>query len=99
MIKLTRLNGHPMVLNADWIKCIEATPDTMITLINNEHLMVQEPVDEVIARTIAYRRQAGFAQLPISSDKQNPLRLPSGRLWEDVDPPAGPLEVEEETLP
>ena len=42
MIELTRLNGNPMVLNSDLIKTAEASPDTMLTLINGEKLIVRE---------------------------------------------------------
>jgi flagellar protein FlbD len=55
MIELTRLNGAPMVLNSDLIKTAEASPDTMLTLINGEKLIVREPCAEVTERVIAYR--------------------------------------------
>ena len=55
MIELTRLNGTPMVLNSDLIKTAEASPDTMLTLINGEKLIVREPCAEVTERVIAYR--------------------------------------------
>ncbi|HEY6491497.1 MAG: flagellar FlbD family protein [Terracidiphilus sp.] len=55
MIKLTRLNGNPMVLNSDLIKTIEASPDSMLTLINGEKLIVREPLDEVEQRVLEYR--------------------------------------------
>jgi flagellar protein FlbD len=57
MISLTRLNKQPLVVNAELIKIIESTPDTMITLINGERIMVREPVDEVVERAIEYSRQ------------------------------------------
>jgi flagellar protein FlbD len=55
MIELTRLNGRPMVLNSDLIKTAEASPDTMLTLINGEKLIVREPIAEVVERVLAYR--------------------------------------------
>ena len=55
MIQLTRLNGIPIVLNSDLIKTAEASPDTMLTLINGEKLIVRETCDEVTGRVIAYR--------------------------------------------
>src|ERR1700723_2892954 len=55
MIELTRLNGHPMVLNSDLIKTAEASPDTMLTLINGEKLIVREELSEVVERVLAYR--------------------------------------------
>lgn len=55
MIQLTRLNGIPIVLNSDLIKTAEASPDTMLTLINGEKIIVREPCDEVTERVLAYR--------------------------------------------
>ena len=55
MIELTRFNGHPMVLNSDLIKTAEASPDTMLTLINGEKLIVREEIAEVMERVLAYR--------------------------------------------
>ena len=55
MIELTRLNGTVMVLNSDLIKTAEASPDTMLTLITGEKLIVREPCDEVVERILAWR--------------------------------------------
>ncbi|MGH9562244.1 MAG: flagellar FlbD family protein [Terracidiphilus sp.] len=55
MIELTRLNGRAMVLNSDLIKIAEASPDTMLTLINGEKLIVKETIDEVQEKVLAYR--------------------------------------------
>jgi len=57
MIELTRLNGTPMVLNSDLIKTAEASPDTMLTLIHGEKLIVRETIHEVMERVLAYRAQ------------------------------------------
>jgi flagellar protein FlbD len=56
MIRLTRLNGRPFVLNAEQIKTVEETPDTMVTLLAGERLLVQETMAEVIARAVEYAR-------------------------------------------
>jgi len=55
MIELTRLNGNPMVLNSDLLKTAEASPDTMLTLISGEKLIVRETCGEVTQRVMAYR--------------------------------------------
>lgn len=55
MIELTRLNGNAMVLNSDLIKTAEAAPDTMLTLINGEKLIVREEIAEVTEKVLAYR--------------------------------------------
>jgi flagellar protein FlbD len=56
MIRLTRLNHVPLVLNADLIEHVEVTPDTVISLTNGQKLIVLESAEEVINRVIAYRR-------------------------------------------
>ncbi|MEO0715385.1 MAG: flagellar FlbD family protein [Planctomycetota bacterium] len=56
MIALTRLNGQRFVLNADLIRTVEERPDTVITLVGGEHIVVTEPMPEVVRRVIAYGR-------------------------------------------
>ena len=56
MIKLTRLNATELVVNAEMVECVEAIPDTIVTLLSGKKIMVTEPVDEVVARVIEYRR-------------------------------------------
>lgn len=56
MIQLTRLNGTPFVVNADKIKYVEQTPDTVICCDSGEKLMVKETMTEVIKRAIEYAR-------------------------------------------
>ena len=56
MINVTRLNGDQFVLNADLIRTVEETPDTTITLINGDHIIVREKMAEVIRRSIEYGR-------------------------------------------
>src|SRR5580692_126874 len=55
MIEVTRLNGNPMVLNSDLIKTAESSPDTMLTLINGEKMIVREGTAEIVDRVMAYR--------------------------------------------
>ena len=61
MIKVTRINGEGMVLNAGLIESVEATPDTVITLINGHRQMVRESVDEVLERVVAYEGDVTFS--------------------------------------
>lgn len=56
MIELTRLNRQKLILNAELIKWIEASPDTVITLINGEKMIVLESAEEIIQRVMEYRR-------------------------------------------
>ena len=56
MITVTRLNGKQFVLNAELIRTVESTPDTMITLINGDHFLVSESQETVIELAIDYGR-------------------------------------------
>jgi flagellar protein FlbD len=56
MIRLTRLNHVPLVLNSDLIEQVEVTPDTVITLTTGEKLMVLESADEIVRLVVAFRR-------------------------------------------
>jgi flagellar protein FlbD len=56
MIRLTRLNKVPLVLNADLIEHVEVTPDTVIALTTGQKLVVMESADEVIEKVIEFRR-------------------------------------------
>lgn len=55
MIEVTRLNGNPMHVNSDLIKSAEASPDTVLTLIHGDKLMVRESPAEIVEKIIAYR--------------------------------------------
>jgi flagellar protein FlbD len=57
MINVTRLNGQAFVLNADLIKIVEQKPDTIITLVNGDHIVVREAMRDVIERVIEYGRR------------------------------------------
>lgn len=56
MIRVTRLNHQPIVLNAELIEYLEATPDTVISMTNGQKMTVLESLDEVMAGVIEYRR-------------------------------------------
>jgi flagellar protein FlbD len=60
MIKLTRMNGEEFVLNAELIQYVESRPDTFITLTTAERVIVREPVDEVVQRTVEHARTIRF---------------------------------------
>lgn len=83
MIELTRLNGTPMVVNSDLIKTAEASPDTMLTLITGEKLIVREEIPVVIERIVAYR-----ARLLADVARRLPdlVRLERVAGWTSLDP-------------
>lgn len=56
MITLTRLNGKKFVVNAELIRTVESNPDTTLTLINGDHIIVAEPMEDVVSLAIEYGR-------------------------------------------
>jgi len=56
MIQLTRLNHHPLVVNSDLIKFVEQAPDTVITLVSGDKIVVRESAQDVLERVIQFRR-------------------------------------------
>ena len=72
MIRLTRLNGNPFVLNAELIRYVETCPDTLIILQGGENLMVRETLDEVICRTVAYQQSKNL--LPRAEHSPIPMK-------------------------
>jgi flagellar protein FlbD len=56
VIALTRLNGQAFVINAEKIRYVEATPDTVVCCDTGEKLMVKETLAEVTRRAIEYAR-------------------------------------------
>ncbi len=56
MITLTRLNGQVFVVNAEKIRYVESTPDTVVCCDTGERMMVKESMTEVIKRAIEYAR-------------------------------------------
>jgi len=70
MIRLTRLNNKPLVVNSELIKFIENAPDTVITLVSGEKIVVLETAEEVMNRIVAYRRrlQAPLVANPAPAD-------------------------------
>ena len=67
MIRLSRINHAPLVLNADMIEHVEITPDTVIAMMNGQKFVVTESVDEVIRKVIDFRRS--ISELPQIMDR------------------------------
>ena len=69
MIKLTRLDGEPFVLNAELIRYVERRPDTFITLTSGDRIVVSESMDEVVERAVCYQQQKHFMPIPAGGVK------------------------------
>jgi flagellar protein FlbD len=57
MIALTRLNGHPVMVNSDLIEQIEETPDTVVTLTSGNRLVVRDRMLEIQQKIVDFKRR------------------------------------------
>ena len=73
MIQLTRLNNHPLMVNSDLIKFVEKAPDTVLTLVSGEKIVVLESSQQVLDRIVEFRRT--ILTSPLHSP--NPATRPS----------------------
>jgi flagellar protein FlbD len=79
MITLTRLSGSVFVLNSDLIERIDATPDSVVTLIDGKKYVVAETLDQIIDRVRTYRGEViavgtHLADQPLPSPVEGPER-------------------------
>jgi flagellar protein FlbD len=86
MIQLTRLNNQPLLVNSDLIKFIERAPDTVLTLVSGEKVVVLESCEQVLEKVIGFRRTIlsgvhvrvpeppGGAETNASASCENPLK-------------------------
>lgn len=76
MIDLTRLNGHAIVVNCDLIKFVEATPDTTLSLVSGDKLIVRESPLEVTERVTEFRSNILSLAWPDAPTAFAPYRSP-----------------------
>jgi flagellar protein FlbD len=74
MIRLTRLNHKPLIINSDLIEHIETTPDTVLSLTSGQTFVVRETAEEVVERIVDYRRALmhGVLACPMTKHSGNP---------------------------
>ncbi len=60
MIKLTKINGQPLVINLDQIEFIESIPESKISMMNGRYHVVSENMDEILRRSIEIKRKARY---------------------------------------
>jgi flagellar protein FlbD len=60
MIELTRTNSRKIILNAELIEFIEATPDIVITMTNGTKVLVNDSVDDIIKKILDYKRKINY---------------------------------------
>ena len=57
MIKLHKLNGAEIVVNAELIESVEATPDTVLNLATGNRFLVRDSVQEVVEKVVEYKKK------------------------------------------
>jgi len=57
MISLTRLNGQPLMVNADLIETVETTSDTVLTLVSGNKLIVRDSMEAIQERIVEFKRR------------------------------------------
>jgi flagellar protein FlbD len=80
VIILTRLTGQPMAINPDLIERAEATPDTVITMVDGHKLVVGDSVSEVVEKVREWRASVAAEAFALSSPlpvARVPRELPS----------------------
>ncbi len=60
MIKVHRLNGETFLLNSDMIETVDATPDTVLRLMNGHRYVVRETAAEIYNKIVDFRKAAGY---------------------------------------
>jgi flagellar protein FlbD len=55
MIKLTKLDKSPLLVNVEAIKYIESTPDTLIIFQNGDSSFVTESLEEIVTRVVEFK--------------------------------------------
>ncbi len=69
MIRVTRLDGKEVLVNPDLVLSVEETPDTVLTFSTGLHMVVTESAQEVVDRTVAYRRRVLAGPTVISRER------------------------------
>ncbi len=69
MIRVTRLDGREIVVNADLIESMEETPDTILSFTTGRKLMVKEKLDDVLDRVHRYRRKFPVYSVPAGNQR------------------------------
>jgi flagellar protein FlbD len=75
MILVTRLNHSVLVLNSDLIETIETAPDTVVSLISGQKLIVLESPEEIVERVVKFRRAIVAPPFPATR------RIPPGNSY------------------
>lgn len=82
MIELHRLRGETFLLNPDLIESVEATPDTVITLVDGRKTVVTEAPADIVGLVVRFRAAVLNAVEEARAEAESPravLTVFSGR--------------------
>ena len=91
MITLTRLSGSVFALNADLIERIDATPDTVVTLVDGKKYVVTESLSEVVRAVRRHRGEVIALSSAITVDPSGAIEEPAPRLGTVTEHPTARL--------
>ncbi len=63
MITLKNINNKEITINCELIETIKSTPDTIISLTNGKNIIVKDSIDEIIEKTIEYKRKIFYKSI------------------------------------
>jgi flagellar protein FlbD len=78
VILLTRLGGPAFALNQDLIERADATPDTVLTLVDGTKYVIMESLDELIELVRTYRASVIAEAQHLERQNRIPIRTELG---------------------
>ena len=55
MIRVTKINKAPVILNLETVKYMESTPDTVVYFVNGDSMIIRETMDEVVEKVQIFK--------------------------------------------
>ena len=66
MIRLHKLNGTEVVVNAELIETLEPGPQTAVHLATGNKIIVRETSEEIVAKVVDYRKAVAASGKPVN---------------------------------
>ncbi|MDR2899103.1 MAG: flagellar FlbD family protein [Clostridiales bacterium] len=67
MISITKLNDKELIINCDLIECIEANPDTTITMTTGRKIIAKESIDDIIEKILTFKHKIHMGDLTLET--------------------------------
>lgn len=71
MILVTRFDGSTFYINAELIRSIEHTPDTVITLTSDYKIVVRDTAEQILDRIMQYQKQVRSMEILENNSHNN----------------------------